>query len=147
MLAAFHIGELSRRSGVPARTIRYYETAGLLPRPARSPAGYRLYREDHLLDLGFIAQAKGLGLTLQEIRNFMQLRAAGSVPCRDLLLVVRRHLERIDARIEELTRLRQQLTACLESAPAVAGSGRICGIVERLAGPAQTQASTQRNRP
>jgi len=58
-------------------------------------------------------------------------------PCRDLLLVVRGHLERIDARIEELARLRRQLAGCLEQAPGVEGGGRICGMIERLAGASQ----------
>jgi DNA-binding transcriptional MerR regulator len=62
-----HIGDVSRESGVSVKTIRYYETLGLLSPSGRSPAGYRLYGQDVLDRLGFVRQAKALGLGLRDI--------------------------------------------------------------------------------
>ena len=64
---ALTIGRLAERSGTNPPTIRYYEQIGLLPEPSRTPAGYRLYDERTLGRLAFIARAKQLGCTLEEI--------------------------------------------------------------------------------
>ncbi len=62
------VGELAGQAGVSAPTIRFYERAGLLPPPRRSQAGYRLYDREALASLQFIARAKALGLSLEQIR-------------------------------------------------------------------------------
>ena len=64
----FTIGVLSERSGVNIETIRYYERAGLLQKPARSPGGYRLYRTVDVTRLSFIRRARDLGFSLDEMR-------------------------------------------------------------------------------
>ena len=71
----FRIGEISRLSGFPSKTIRYYEERGLLDPAARNEAGYRLYGDDELGRLRFIRKAKLLGLTLGEIHGLISIAA------------------------------------------------------------------------
>jgi MerR family transcriptional regulator, copper efflux regulator len=75
------IGDLARRSGVTAKTIRYYEPIGLVEPPARTPAGYRDYEPAALERLEFIRAAQAVGLTLGEIRSIIALRDGGQTPC------------------------------------------------------------------
>ena len=71
-----NIGQLSRRTGVPIDTVRYYEKQRLLPPPTRSASGYRHYEADDVLRLNFIRRAKVLGFTLDEIRDLLALSSA-----------------------------------------------------------------------
>ncbi len=107
------IGEACRRCGVSARTIRYYEEVGLLPGVRRRSSGRRVYGPDELERLAFIGRLKKLGLTLAEIRELNAVYAiAGST--QDMLQVLDallgRHLTGLDARIEELVSLRDDMT-------------------------------------
>ena len=81
MESLLKIGELAAKTGVTAKTIRFYETAGVLPAPVRGASGYRLYRRDAADLLQFIKQARGLDLTLAEIKELMAIRRRGEVPC------------------------------------------------------------------
>ena len=62
------IGELARQTGLSIKTIRYYESRGLLEKPPRTESGYRLYGPEEVARLRFVQRAKLLGLTLEEIR-------------------------------------------------------------------------------
>lgn len=76
-MADLLISQLAERSGVPATTLRFYETAGLLP-AGRTPGGYRVYDEDAVDRLGFITAAKLLGLSLEDIAGLLQIWADSS---------------------------------------------------------------------
>src|SRR6266852_1773903 len=69
------IGELARRADVGVETIRFYEREALLEKPKRSAGGYRAYSSDAVTRLAFVHQAKGLGFTLREIKQLLELRA------------------------------------------------------------------------
>jgi MerR family copper efflux transcriptional regulator len=103
------IRELSRATGVPASTIRYYERLGLLQAPQRSEAQYRLYEPSDVERLRFIQKAKRLGLSLSEIGQLIALRAGGTPPCQQLKTMVANHLQQLDRQIAELQALRQDL--------------------------------------
>ena len=75
------IGALSRRTGVNIETVRYYERIGLLPPPARSEGGHRLYGGGHLMRLNFVRRARDLGFTLDEIRALLELAEKRDRPC------------------------------------------------------------------
>ncbi len=122
------IGALAGRSGLPVKTLRYYEDLGLLPAVGRSEGGYRLFAEESLRRLGFIRRLKTLGLSLEEIQNCLAVHDAGELPCDDIAIQLGRQIERIDGQISELIQLRtelQQLLAGWQSDP-VRSSTVIC---------------------
>jgi DNA-binding transcriptional MerR regulator len=116
------IGEAARRSGVPAKTIRFYESEGLLPPPARTEAGYRLYRQNDVRRLRLIRRARVLGLALPEVRELVERAFASD--CRtyahQLLDLIGRQRDAIDRRIADLVALRAELDALEHQARTVA---------------------------
>lgn len=130
MREGFFIGELSERAGIPSQTIRYYEGLGLLQQPDRTEARYRVYSEDHLDRLRFIMQAKAFGLSLDEIKQLIDLRCGGMVPCGHLREMVKRHLDEVERRIRELTAFQEELLRRYEAMDGRPTAGKICGIVE-----------------
>jgi DNA-binding transcriptional MerR regulator len=107
------IGVLAGRSGLPVKTLRYYDTLGLLPAIGRSEGGYRLFAEESLGRLAFIRRLKTLGLSLEEIQGCLVVHDAGDLPCADIQIQLERQIGRIDAQIEELGQLRQELQGLL----------------------------------
>lgn len=90
------ISELSRQSGVPAKTIRYYESVGLLPVPARADNNYGHYDQTVLERLRFIASARSLGFALADIGALLAARDAGDAPCERVLDALDAQLATLD---------------------------------------------------
>lgn len=133
---AVTIGALAERSGFSAKTIRYYESIGLLPPPPRSSSGYRQYGVADESRLGFIAKAKQLGLRLDEIREILSLYDAGSPPCGHVLRLLDEHVQRVDRALEQLGAFRTHLRrlrsrARRNAVPAGTGVCRIIDHTER----------------
>lgn len=105
------IGELGERIGVSAKTIRYYESLGLLDEPERTSSGYRVYDEVAAERLGFIRDAQASGLSLAEIASVLELKAAGHRSCDHTTELLERHLVDIDDQIERLQSARTTLQA------------------------------------
>src|SRR3546814_4728527 len=95
---------LSRRTGCNIETIRYYEKIGLLPAPARSDGGHRLYGHGHLMRLGFVRRARELGFMLDEIRALLRLAEDRDRPCAEAREVAAAHLTDIRTKIADLQR-------------------------------------------
>ena len=112
------IGEIAGRAGVPAKTIRFWEDQQLLPPPARTPAGYRDYHPAILERLAFIRHAQAAGLTLDAIRQVLDIRDGGQPPCVHVTALITRRLAEVEARLAELARTRDQLTALAARATA-----------------------------
>jgi MerR family copper efflux transcriptional regulator len=138
------IGQAARLSGVPPKTIRFYEEAGVVPAPARTPAGYRSYGPNDVRRLRLAGRARAMGLPLPEVAELVAQAFGGE--CRsyvaDLGAVLERRCAEVDRRIAELTALRAELAALaaglrrLEAAPAgraVATCGQ-CPIIDQPAG-------------
>ena len=126
------IGELADRLGVKTKTIRYYESIGLLPEPRRRPSGYRVYGSDDLERLAFVRRAQTFGLRLDEIGEVLRFRYRGARPCDYVLGAVRRGVSDLDRRIAELQAMRAQLSELLsraEKLPAGA-EARYCALLE-----------------
>jgi DNA-binding transcriptional MerR regulator len=104
------IGDVARLTGLPVRTIRYYERRGLLEPAARSDSGYRLYGAEDAARLEFIKRAKLLGLTLEEIRELVSL----AVGCNEGEIVPRLE-EVLDAKLEEMERKIAELSVFREN--------------------------------
>ena len=125
------IGEVSKLSGVGVEALRFYERTGLLGRPRRSAAGYRLYGPEVVERLDFIRRAQTLGFTLEEIRRVIAEREAGQSPCAEVREIVRRRLGELDERMREMRRYRAELAAALaEWDEAGDTEGHVCGLIE-----------------
>lgn len=103
------IGEVSRRSGVSAHTIRFYEDQRLLTSPARASSGYRVYSSRVLDELRFIERGQRLGFTLTETREILSIGRSGRKPCERVVALCDAHLKDIDRRMAELRAFRRNL--------------------------------------
>jgi MerR family mercuric resistance operon transcriptional regulator len=101
-------GEAARRAEVNIQTLRYYERRGLLERPARSAANYRLYTEDAVSRVRFIKRAQRLGFELEEIRELLTLRATRSTSSRVRARAEGR-VRQIDESVRSLLAMREAL--------------------------------------
>lgn len=111
------VAELAAAVGVSPDTIRYYERAGLLPPPARTPGGYRSYPATAVDRLRFIQGAQRLGLRLREVADLLAVRDTGVCPCEPAEQLLRRRLAELDAEMARLAALRSQLVAMVEALP------------------------------
>lgn len=105
------IGDVAKRAGVAAPTIRYYEQIGLLDAPTRSAAGYRRYSDRTVEELGFIRKAQALGFSLDEIGEILKLSRSGNTPCSRVLSLAQQHLSAVEERIRQLSTFRDHLAA------------------------------------
>jgi len=103
------IHELAKQAGVPAKTIRYYESIGLLPNPKRAANNYRQYTPADGERLRFIASARGLSFSLADIAEILAARDEGNAPCQRVLDAIGQQLAKIDRRIADLLALRESL--------------------------------------
>jgi DNA-binding transcriptional MerR regulator len=111
------VAELGEAVGLSPDTVRYYERAGLLPPPARTPAGYRAYDVSAIDRLRFIQGAQRLGLRLREIADLLAVRDTGTCPCEPAEQLLRRRLAEVDAEMARLAALREHMVAMLDGLP------------------------------
>ncbi len=126
------IGELAQRLGLNPKTIRYYESIGLLPQPERTASGYRTYEQSDEDLLIFIRTAQRLGITLDEVREILALRDRGERPCTYVRNVLRRQVAEIHQRITELERLRDELLALEALADSLPEEGAVCRLIDHV---------------
>lgn len=125
------IGELGKRVGVDPKTVRYYESIGVLPRPPRTPSGARRYGDEDVERLRFVRRARQIGLRLDEIREILALRDRGRRPCDYVIKVASRRVAELDERIAEMDRARGELQRLLRRADRLdRGKGRWCELLE-----------------
>lgn len=108
------IRELARQTGVSAKTIRYYESAGVLPLPRRKPNGYRTYDESDVARVRLAVGARRLDFSLDDISEIMAMRDRGEAPCRFVLSQIQKKADEIKERIAELQRLENELRKLYE---------------------------------
>jgi DNA-binding transcriptional MerR regulator len=131
------IGAIAKKAGVGVQTLHYYERIGLLPKPARSLANYRLYSVDAVRRVRFIKKAQVVGFTLEEIRQILDLKSHGRAPCRKVAELGEKHLQEIDARLAELRQYRGAVAQSLASWQEKTAhrrncAGEFCDLIERL---------------
>ncbi len=117
MIDRMRIGDLTERAGVTPRTVRYYESIGLLPPAEREGRGQHYYTEETLARLRKIDQLKELGLSLDEIRSVIDLYFAdpsGVQPKQKVLAILRQHLAETDRKIGALEQFRAELQANID---------------------------------
>jgi len=108
-------GELARRAGISADTLRHYERVGVLAKPARSAANYRIYPEAALARVLLVRRALAFGFSLAELSVVLRERERGAPPCRKVRALAEQKLASIETRLRELTDLRADLKALLEN--------------------------------
>lgn len=105
----FQIKELGDRTGVSTKTIRYYESLGLLPPPKRADNGYRIYDSADVERLQFVRRARALDFALDEIAEILAFRDRSEPPCRYVMDVMHDRIDEIEERIRDLEKLRDEL--------------------------------------
>ena len=126
-----NIGTAAEASGLPAKTIRYYEEIGLVA-PARRDNGYRDYDEADVHRLRFLHRARGLGFSIDDCRHLLSLYDDKHRASADVKALARQRIGDIDAKIAELQSLRGTLSALVH---ACHGDERPdCPILDELAG-------------
>lgn len=106
----FSIGVLSERSGVNIETIRYYEKIGIMPSPARSPGGYRIYGLENVRRLHFVRRGRELGFSLEELRGLLHLVNGHAFTCAQVHSLTVQHLKDIRQKIADLRRLERVMS-------------------------------------
>jgi len=125
------VGEVVARSGVSRKALRLYEGMGILPLPARTEAGYRVYGDDVLAVLQFVTRARRLGFSLAEIRDIAAIRRSGQLPCSHVQNLVRQRVAAVEDTLRELTATRRTLRAMLASWRSRPGRGAtVCPHIE-----------------
>ena len=103
-------GSLATRTGVNIETVRYYEKIGLMPDPARSPGGHRVYNETHVKRLFFIRRSRELGFTIQETRELLELVDCGDYTCAEVRDRTNSHLADVTKKIGDLQKIQRTLS-------------------------------------
>lgn len=125
-----NISDVAERSGLPAKTIRYYEDIGLVS-PQRAANGYRHFQPNDLHKLAFIGRARALGFSIEDCRGLMALYDDRARASADVKKIASDHLERIDTKLAELAEMRRTLANLVHSC---AGDDRPdCPILSDLA--------------
>jgi Cu(I)-responsive transcriptional regulator len=126
-----NVGNAAEQSGLPAKTIRYYEEIGLI-RPARSQNGYRNYSGDDIHRLAFLRRARGLGFSIEDCRHLMALYEDRSRASQDVKRIAEAHVEAIEQKLRELQSMRATLLQLID---ACHGDHRPdCPILDDIAG-------------
>jgi Hg(II)-responsive transcriptional regulator len=125
--------ELAREGNVNVETIRYYERRGLLPKPRRTPSGYRNFSGDYVQRLRFIRHAQELGFTLKEVKELLTIRIRAGSSCADVRRRAEAKVAAVDEKIQQLQAIRDALVKLVAKC---SGQGPLasCSILEALSG-------------
>ena len=136
--ASFQIGQVSQKTGLSVDAIRFYEKSGLLPHPARTQGGYRLYRDQEVADLEFIQKAQQLGFSLNEIRELFSIQRHPHEACSHVQEVIAQKLAVVRSKIEELQTLEaglaRALKKCRRALRQPAQPEESCPVLQEIAG-------------
>ena len=131
-----NIGEASTNSGLPAKTIRYYEDIGLIS-PDRAENGYRDFSETHMHKLAFLSRARSLGFTIEDCRTLLSLYEDTDRASADVKIMAREHLDKMAHKITELEAMQATLSELVDKCH---GDERPdCPILQGLAGESGTK--------
>lgn len=127
------IGSVAKQSGLPIKTIRYYDELGLLKTSGRTESNYRLFSAEVFDRLRFIKRAQSLGLSLLEIRDFLNVYDQGTLPCAHIQVKLTNKLDEIEQQMHQLQILKQELSGLLSGWESLAGmsANTICPIIEQ----------------
>ena len=122
--------DVARATGCNLETIRYYETVGIMPDPPRSAKGYRSYDEFHVRRLRFVMRSRNLGFSLEEIRGLLGLVDDRTQTCAQVQDVAEAHLQDVQAKIADLTRIERVLSETV--ARCTGDAAPDCAVIDAL---------------
>lgn len=106
----YSIQDVSKKTGLTAHTLRYYEKEGLISGVERTQGGFRQYTDEDLERLGLICCLKNTGMSIQEIARFVQLTREGDHTLEERVELLREHRERVLERMEEMQKYLEKVT-------------------------------------
>ena len=110
------VGAAAQAAGVSSKSVRLWESKGLLSPADRTEAGYRLFTDQDVAVLRFIRQAKALDLSLAEIKDILDLQRGGATPCGRVTELLDTHIADLDRTLTDLRQLRRSLIAARRTA-------------------------------
>ncbi len=130
-MTGFTTGTLAKQSGVNQESIRFYERERLLPKPSRTPSGYRMFTADDVRRVRFIKRAQELGFSLREIKELLGLRFDPGTDCADVRERAEAKLSDIEQKIADLRRMKKALSRLATACPG-RGAADDCPILASL---------------
>ena len=106
----YSIQDVSKKTGLSAHTLRYYEKEGLLSHVDRNPGGFRQYTDEDMEALGLICCLKNTGMSLQEITRFVSLTHEGDQTLKERVELLREHRENVIQRMQEMQKYLEKVT-------------------------------------
>jgi len=134
MAKQLYIGALAKATGINPKTIRYYEEIGLLPRAKRTDAGYRTYHSDDAKRLQFVKKAQTMGLSLEEIKEVLNIRQSGTLPCKHVRKLLVQHLDELDQYLKEMRVFRKEFATYVSHLEDRAKNGEEAEICKHIEG-------------
>lgn len=126
-------GAAAKELGIGIQTLHFYEQQGLIPRPPRTTAGYRVYTPEIVERVRFVRKAQALGFSLDDIKEILALAQKGTSPCGRVQAALGEKLNEVDRRLKELSDFRVELAALIAQSAELSShedEARICSIVE-----------------
>ena len=133
------IGELSRQTGCKVETIRYYERIEILPLPARTEGGHRVYNESHLKRLNFVLRARRLGFSLADVRRLLELSDGEGETCEQVERMATDRLTQVRNKMADLVLMEGVLDGMVKECRL--GKTPQCPLIETLFTSEQAQKS------
>jgi DNA-binding transcriptional MerR regulator len=134
---ALRIGTAAKETSLSIDAIRFYQKSGLLKPPARTAGGYRVFTEDEIAQLRFIARAQDLGFSLAEIKELAALRNENRRPCPEVRGLIHRKLKDVRQKIAALQQLESELArslrSCERALKSPTNAKRACPVIEEIA--------------
>ena len=127
-----NIGQAAEASGLPPKTIRYYESVGLIPAAKRTGSGYRVYSETDIQSMRFIRRARDLGFSVETVEQLLSLWQDRNRPSSEVKSLALRNLEALDRKIAELEAMRRSILHLADHCQG--GERPDCPILDDLSG-------------
>lgn len=124
------ISRLAAAAGVNFETVRYYERIGLMPPPARTASGHRVYEVAHIRRLTFIRRARELGFRIEDIRALLALAEPSHASCAQAQEIAQAHLDDVRAKLADLAKLERILARAV--ARCSGGPAPSCPVLDML---------------
>ncbi len=124
------IGQVARQAGLKTSAVRYYERHRIILPAQRLPNGYRVYDAETLRWLSFVRRAQGFGMSLENVKELLQLASHGRTPCERVRQLARQHVSEIDQNISDLQTLKSQLELLIRRKASSNSPRHFCPLIE-----------------